>query len=208
MEALGRTAREGERISDEQLVELAKGGDRAAFEQLVSRFMNPILNHIRGMLRDRERALDLTQETFIRLYTHLGDYRSHARLSTWLYRIATNLAIDEIRRRRRSRVLPFRVRREDGEEAEPEFPDNGPGPDAPLLRSEVQEKVRAAVAQLPEVYRASLVLRDLQGLSYEQVAEVLSVPIGTVKSRVNRARLLLKERLAPYVGNLEAPPSS
>jgi RNA polymerase sigma-70 factor (ECF subfamily) len=193
-----RQAREPE---DQELVRLALEGDRSAFERLVSRHMNLVLNHLHGMLHDRERALDLCQETFLRLHRHLAEYRSDARLSTWLYRIATNLAIDEIRKSRRSRVLPFRTRREDGEPCEPEFQDARPGPEAQVLTEELREEVRAAVAGLPEAYRASLVLRDLQGLSYEEVAEALEVPVGTVKSRVNRARLLLRERLAPYLGN-------
>lgn len=187
--------------SDEELVRRAQHGDESAFAVLIGRYDRKIINHIYAMLRDYDRALDLAQETFLRLLTRVNAYSETARFSTWLYRIGTNLAIDEIRRRKRWRMIPFLTRPDGGQI---EFPsDPGGSPDAPLLEDERRRLVREAVASLPPHYRGAVVLKDLQDLPYEEVAEILEVPVGTVKSRVNRARSLLKDALEPV---LEAGP--
>jgi RNA polymerase sigma-70 factor (ECF subfamily) len=182
-------------------VRQAQGGDDSAFEILIARYDRKITSHIYAMLRDYDRALDLAQETFLRLLTRVDYYKETARFSTWLYRIGTNLAIDEIRRRRRWRLVPIIGKGE--EEWQPprlQAADQRHSlpPDAPLLEDETRTLVRAAVATLPEHYRSALVLKDLQDMPYEEVAEVLEVPVGTVKSRVNRARSLLKESLREH----------
>ena len=184
--------------SDEDLVLRFQGGDASAFDALVRRYKNPVTNFLFTLIHDYDRSLELAQDTFLRVYQNVGRYQINAKFSTWVYRIGMNLAIDEMRRRKRWRFVPFVVRTEDGELLEREQPDDDLDPEDHLLGSEVQRVVRAAIATLPERYRASLVLKDLQGLSYEEIAEIHRVPEGTVKSRINRARLLLKERLTPY----------
>lgn len=184
--------------SDEDLVLRFQGGDTSAFDTLVRRYKNPVANFLFSLIHDYDRSLELAQETFLRVYQNVGRYEINAKFSTWVYRIGMNLAIDEMRRRKRWRFIPFVVRTEDGEFLEREQPDDDLDPEDRLLESEVQRVVRDAIATLPERYRASLVLKDLQGLSYQEIAEIHRVPEGTVKSRINRARLLLKERLTPY----------
>jgi RNA polymerase sigma-70 factor (ECF subfamily) len=186
--------------SDEQLVRRAQEGDESAFDTLIRRYEKKITSHVYAMLRDYDRALDLAQETFLRLLTRVDAYRETARFSTWLYRISTNLAIDEIRRRRRWRMVPF-LGKGDQEWQDPaERPvvlggPRPPSPEAPLLEDERRTMVRQAVATLPPHYRSAVVLKDLQDLPYDEVAEILEVPVGTVKSRVNRARTMLKDSL-------------
>lgn len=187
-------------VTDEQLVRRAQRGDHSAFDILIGRYEKKIVNHIYSMLRDYDKALDLAQETFIRLVTRVDAYKETARFSTWLYRIGTNLAIDEIRRRKRWRLVPFLGH---GDQEGEVLPGRStylasrlaPSPDVPLLEDETKNMVRRAVATLPAHYRSALVLKDLQDLQYEEVAEILEVPVGTVKSRVNRARALLKDSL-------------
>ena len=198
--------------TDESLVRMAQAGDESAFEILISRYESKITSHIYAMLRDYDRALDLAQETFVRLLTRVDAYKEAAKFSTWLYRIGTNLAIDEIRRRRRWRLVPF-ISPTTGE-APPvdsiRLPTivAPPTPDVPLLEDERRGFVRRAISALPSHYRSAILLKDMEDLPYDEVAEILDVPIGTVKSRVNRARALLKDSLQPVfdpVGSEQEP---
>ena len=186
--------------SDEPLMEAVRDGDERAFELLMNKYKNPITNYISRIVREHDRARDLAQETFIKVFRFAGRYRPGASFSTWLYRIATNTSIEELRRRKRwaARFVDF-SRPEVHEQVLAGAPARGANPDGALLRKETAARVRRALYSLPVKYRFPVVLRDLQGLSYQEVAEVTRLPLNTVKTRLNRGRLLLKEKLRPYV---------
>ena len=154
------------------------------------------------MLNDYERASDLTQETFIRIYTNADRYEASNSFSTYIYRIAQNLAISEMRQRKRRKLfqMPFFASDRDGEELEAEFADTRiQAPEDVMIDDERRAAVRRAITTLPEKYRVALVLRDVEGRSYEEISEILELSDGTVKSRINRARNLLKEKLRDYL---------
>jgi RNA polymerase sigma-70 factor (ECF subfamily) len=210
MEALSCQAQLGEAVptrygplDDHELMEATRAGDEVAFYELVRRYRTPITNYVSRMLNDYEMAIDLAQETFIRVFTNAHRYRAHHNFSTYIYRIATNLAISELRRRKRwklvSLVAFFAPTDGADEGTDLELPDQRPLPDSELVDDERRLIVRRAVASLPEKYRSALVLRDIEGLEYEQIAEILRLPLGTVKSRINRARNLLREKLRAHL---------
>jgi len=184
----------------EPLMAAVRLGDHEAFAQLVRRYKGPITNYARRILHDRERAEDVAQETFLRVYKFAGSYRPESPFTTWLYRIATNLSIEELRRRKRwARLAAFGKLTGAGFGA-----GGGDGTVVPkiqedLIRQELTAKVRAAIHTLPPKYRFPVVLRDIQGLSYQEVADVTQLPLNTVRTRLNRGRLMLKEKLRPYL---------
>lgn len=184
-------------LSDNQLIDSARSGDEAAFSEIVSRYRNPLTNYIYRMLGDYEEAVDLAQESFVRVYFALERYRSDYAFSTYIYRIATNLAISEIRKRKRRRILSMTGLFDSGDgmarDLEPE--DHRPRPDDSLSREELSGAIGKALASLPDKYRAPVVLRDVQELSYDAIAEVLGLGLGTTKSRISRGRAILKEKL-------------
>ena len=159
------------------------------------------------MSGNAEDAADLTQECFLRAFTSLRSFRGEAAFSTWLYRIAVNVCLDQLKRRARRREAEPRA--EGGENADPlaGVADQGADVHASALRRERQEAVQAAISSLPEHQRTTLVLYDLEGFSYEQIAQLSGTSLGTVKSRLNRARLALKSRLEPVLELFSAMPS-
>ena len=188
-------------LADAALVCRVAAGDSEAFETLLARYQGPIIGFLHGMLGEREDALDAAQEVFVRVFTQAHRYQPQAPFRSWLYRIATNLAIDQVRRRRRRLfgLLPSRPFRaaDASDERNPLDDVASPGASAleQLIDAERDTAVARAVATLPAPYRMALVLRDLQDLSYEEVADVLGCRVGTVKSRINRARNLLRDKL-------------
>lgn len=183
--------------SDEsRLVERARRGDVAAFEALISQHEKRIYGLAYRLTGNHEDASDMAQEAFVRAYTSLGEFRGDSSFSTWLHRIVYNACRDELRRRQRQRVsfLDEPMDKEDGELAR-QWADPGDGPEQALERRELQRLVREAVLGLDEDHRDILILRDFQDLTYEQIRDVLGVSLGTVKSRLNRARAALKEAL-------------
>ena len=186
-----------EAASDHDLVAAARDGDEIAFQEVVRRYRAPITNFVYRMLNDYELAIDLAQETFVRVYTSIARYEANYSFSTYIYRIASNLAITEIRKRKRRRVVSlFNVfTSDDGEPVEMDPPDQRQLAEDALLERERKHAVNRAIASLPEKYRTALVLRDIEEHSYEEIAAILSLSEGTVKSRINRARNLLREKL-------------
>ncbi|NPV71488.1 MAG: sigma-70 family RNA polymerase sigma factor [Firmicutes bacterium] len=180
----------------EQLVHKAKSGDRAALEELIAVHEKRIYNFIYRLTGNPDDAADLAQETFLRVCTSISCFRGDSSFVSWLYRIASNVCVDRARRRSRRRTvsLDAPVSVEDGEFLWA-LSDDSPGPCDAVEAAEVGEVVRRAVASLPVDYRTVVVLHDLQDLSYREIADVVGCPIGTVKSRLNRGRLALKERL-------------
>lgn len=190
-------------LDDHGLMAATCRGDETAFYELVRRYRTPITNYVNRMLNDYEMAVDLAQETFIRIYANAHRYRADHNFSTYIYRIATNLAISELRRRKRWKlmsVVSFFPSTDGADEgADLDIADERPSPDAELLEDERRQAIKRAVASLPEKYRAALVLRDIEGFEYERISEILQLPLGTVKSRINRARNLLREKLRAYL---------
>lgn len=190
-----------EKLSDHALIEATKGGDETAFAEIMSRYRNPITNYLYRFLNDYEEAVDLAQETFVRVYFAIDRYHTQFAFSTYIYRIATNLAISEIRRRKRRKLLSLTglFQGEDDPATEYQPPDKRPLPDAELIDSERDNTIAAAIAALPEKYRVPIILRDIEGKSYDEVAEIMELGLGTTKSRISRARGLLKEKLQKYL---------
>ena len=189
-----------ELLSDHALIEATKQGDETAFAEIVSRYRNPITNYLYRLLNDYEEAVDLAQETFVRVYFAAERYHTGYAFSTYLYRIATNLAISEMRRRKRRKLLSLTGLFQPDHESETAFDpaDENPLPDENLLEEEQKQVIARAIAAMPEKYRLPIVLRDIEGKSYEEVAEILNLGLGTTKSRISRARGLLKEKLKHY----------
>ena len=174
-------------------------GAEAAFVCLVDRYKNRLQNVIYRYVRDFQRAEDLTQETFIRVYRHRERYRKTGKFSTWIFTIAVNLAKNEIRRKVRIKnVLSLDHLQELLGNSEPFLKDPAPHADREAERDQTSTLIGRAISRLPDVYRDALILRDIQGLSYEEISEVLDVPGGTVRSRINRARLILKDKLKSF----------
>lgn len=182
--------------SDEQAMwRVQMHDDSEAFAQLLGRWEGPIKRLCTRMLGDVHRAEDLTQEAFAKVYSKRKDYQHGGKFSTFLWRVATNLCLDEIRRIKRRREFSLLPQSEDGSEAWEKVPSGESSPDNTLVAEEQAALVRRMVNQLPEHYRAVVVLRHYENLKFREIAEVLEVPIGTVKSRMSEALTLLNQLL-------------
>lgn len=191
-----------QKASDHALLEETLAGDEDAFAELVSRYRNQITSYIYRMTNDYDGAVDLAQETFLRVYRAAGRYQTTHAFSTYIYRIATNLAISELRKRKRRRLVSLTglLASPDGEEMRDfDAPDEKPLQDTNMVDTEKRRVVKKAISTLPEKYRAPLVLRDVEGKSYDEIAQILSTSEGTVKSRINRARNFLRDKMRNYV---------
>jgi RNA polymerase sigma-70 factor (ECF subfamily) len=179
--------------TDEELIARFQEGDVYAFEQIVHRYKDPLINFVYHFLGDRIDAEDVVQETFLRVFKKKQLYQSIAKFSTWIYTIAGNLAKTELRRRRRRRILS--LTRMGHEDKDYEVPDIYSSPER-MVDSDMKEKeIRKEIEALPVKFREVVVLRDIQEFSYEEISTILGIPLGTVKSRVNRGRLRLQKRL-------------
>ncbi|WP_054684075.1 RNA polymerase sigma factor [Rhodothermus marinus] len=184
-----------QRLSDEDLMSLFQAGTLEAFDILVSRYKDPLANYLYRFLGDPKEVEDHLQETFMRVYRNRHSYRRIAKFSTWLYTIAGNLARSEYRKRKRRRVYSLQSVNRDEEEYEVEIPDETFAPDR-HTESTIQDRyIQEALKQIPEEFREVVVLRDVQQLSYEEIAEITGLPMGTVKSRINRGRTKLQALL-------------
>lgn len=189
------------KLSDHELIANARNGDEDAFGEIVSRYKNQITNFLYRFLNDYDEAVDLAQETFVRVYFALDRYHTEYAFSTYVYRIASNLAISEIRKRKRRTILSLTGLFQSDEESSMEFqpPDSRPLPDREVVDNEQSRVIANAIAALPPKYRTPIILRDVEGCSYEEVAEIMQLGLGTTKSRISRARGLLRERLLGYL---------
>jgi len=174
-----------------EFVNRLRAGDRRAFEEMVRAQQHRVYGLALRMLGNAAEAQDVAQEAFLRAHRGLADFRGDARLSTWLYQIVSRLCLNRLAGSER------RFARH-GEEMLARLPDARPGPDQTLERGELEEALHRAIAELPEERRIVVVLRDVEGLAYEEIAEVLELPVGTVRSRLHRARLDLKEKLERF----------
>lgn len=188
-------------LEDAELVAQYLNGQRFAFTEIADRYQERLLNFICRTIGDRDRAEDLVQETFVRVYRHLHRFDPARKFSTWIYTIASNLAKNELRNRARNPLVLFHSlkRHWDADHRPLEFEDNAYRPDDLFRKRRVREQVEAAVAQLPEHHRVVFVLRELEGKSYEEISEITGVTLGTVKSRLNRARNGFARIVAPML---------
>jgi RNA polymerase sigma-70 factor, ECF subfamily len=180
--------------TQERLIELARAGDREAFGRLVSLHYDGVIQVVYRMCSDVQIAEDAAQEAFIRAWQKLSSFQEQASFRNWIYRIALNAAYDLLRRKAAADL--------DDEETGM-LEDSTPGPEASLLTKEQAERVKAAIQALPEASRAVIVLREYGGLSYQEISEVLEIPIGTVMSRLNYARDTLRKTLERFPSERE-----
>lgn len=176
--------------SDDALMQRVREGDDDAFGEIVDRYKDPLVNYLTHLVRSRDRAEEIAQDAFVRLYRNASKYREKERLGPYLYRIATNLVVTEARREKRWSLLLPRLHASTRQSAPP--------PDTSLFTDEIQRQVSAALDRLPVKFRAPLVLFEIEEWPYEEIARALDVRTGTVKSRISRARDLLRRHLAPW----------
>lgn len=188
-------------LDDSGLVAAFLDGQKRAFNVLVDRYQTRLLNFVYRTTGDRERAEDLVQETFIRVYRHLHRFDQSKKFSTWIYTIASNLAKNELRNRSRNPLVLFQAIRKnwDADQKPLEWEDNTFRPDDLFRKRHLRQMVETAVEELPEHHRAVFVLRELEGKTYEEIAEITSCNLGTVKSRLNRARNNFAQIIAPLL---------
>ena len=190
-----RTAEE-DPLHDVDLVRRILAGEEDLFERLVRRYQSRILAHLSRMVGNRDDALDLSQEIFVKVFQALDRYNPEFKFSTWLFRIAGNAAIDHLRKRR-LRTIPLEPSDSEGQRvSSPEYRNLEPDPYATLRNAERGDAIASAIQNLPQEFRELIALRHFTGLSYEEIAEIKGMPLGTVKNKLFRARAVLKERLA------------
>ena len=177
-------------MTDDALMQRVLEGDQDAFGEVVDRYKDSLVNYLTHLVRSREHAEEIAQDAFVRLYRSAANYRERDKLGPYLFRIATNLTVSEIRRQRRWNLLLPRLHASMSHNSAP--------PDANVLTDEIQRQVSAALEKLPLKYRAPLVLFEIEEWSYDEIATALAVRTGTVKSRISRARELLRRQLAPW----------
>ena len=187
-------------LSDEDLMARAALDDTRAFTELVRRYQTRVIHLVSRLLNDREVSEDIAQEVFVRVHLHRKNYRTGSKFSTWLFTIAANLAKNEMRRRKRRRNwTSLDEMQETLKDASLQFADKKSNREDDLEHEQLSGVVGEAIAALPDRYRIALVLRDIEGLAYEEIGLALKIPGGTVRSRINRARLMLKRKLEPWL---------
>ena len=180
--------------TDEELIlEFQKHNTERAFEILVQRYKNPLTNFVFRFLGDYEACVDIVQETFVKVYRYKDSYSTIAKFSTWIYTIAGNLARTEYQRRKRRRVFSINSYGENKENYD--IPDENYRPDVATDSEIKDEIIQKALLKVSNAYMEAVILRDVQGLSYEEIAEIMKITVGTVKSRINRGRAQLQEML-------------
>jgi len=187
--------------SDQQIVAWAQDGEEAAFRELVRRYERPVFSLVYRMVRDRETAEDLAQETFIKVLNAIDTYRPEHKFSSWIFKIANNAAIDHLRRREPDLLsldgAPDAVSVERQEATALQVRDQGESPLDELEARELGSHIEQAIAGLRPEYRACILLRHVEGRAYEEIAEILDLPLGTVKTYIHRARAELRSMLDP-----------
>lgn len=193
---------------DTSLVLRCQADDASAFNDIVARYKSKVFNYVARMVPNRTDAEDVTQETFVHAYLSIRSFQSRASLNTWLFRIATNLCIDHARRGKRTQALTPVQTADPNTDPDDQLnqPDVRYEPQGILMNAELGQQIDLALRHLPEKLRAVVVLHDIEDLPYEEIAKVVSCPVGTVKSRLFNARLALRKRLAPYLADVPVPP--
>jgi RNA polymerase sigma-70 factor (ECF subfamily) len=186
--------------TDQEIVALARAGEEAAYRELIRRYERPLFSLLFRMVRDRELAEDLAQETFVKALNAIESYRPEFKFSSWIFKIANNAAIDHLRRRELDTLsLEGSPQAETPEAIEATALQIGGRQESPLAEVEARElggQIEAAIAQLRPEYRSCILLRHVEGRAYEEIAEILNLPLGTVKTYIHRARNELRQALA------------
>ncbi len=179
--------------SDEELISRFQAGDENAYVELVNRFKDKLTNFVYYFLKDEELSEDIVQDTFIKLYEKKNYYRPVAKFSTWIYTIARNLANTELRKKNRAKIMYLSQIKYDNKNHELRSKDQSL---ISMIENEyLLDELNSAIDRLPDNYKTAIILRDIQGLNYEEISKIVGVPLGTIKSRINRARLQLQEDL-------------
>jgi len=182
--------------SDEQLISRFQAGDENAYVELVNRFKDKLTNFVYYFLKDEELSEDIVQDTFIKLYEKKHYYKPVAKFSTWIYTIARNLANTELRKKNRAKIMYLSHMKYDKKNHDLESKDQS-------LISKIEneyllDELHSAIDRLPDNYKTAIILRDIQGLNYDEISNIVGVPLGTIKSRINRARLQLQVYLKKF----------
>lgn len=180
---------------DARLVRLARKGDQGAFAELVDLYKDKLFHLGYRMLSNRHEAEDVVQETFLRVYKNWSRYDDKQKFSTWIYRIATNLCIDRLRKRKPNYYLDAEMNDQEGMDGYTLIPGDDKTPETEYLLSETQQMIHQAIAGLPAKYKSVIVLRYLQEMSLQEISDVLDMPVTTVKTRVHRGREFLRKKL-------------
>lgn len=186
---------------DAALIARCKGHDLTAFDEIVERYQHKIYRYVKGLVGNETDAEDITQEVFLKALNSLHGFREESSLQTWLFRIATNLCRDTLRRLQRERgwISLWRNADDDETESEIDLPDTRGDPERLLLQQELSKVLYSAIEHLPVAMRQVVILHDMESPSYEEIAQSLGVPVGTVKSRLFHARARLRDALARYL---------
>lgn len=184
------------RASDEELMFSFQKGNERAYQEIIKRYKDKLLNHIFYFVKSKETAQDVLQDTFVRVYLNKDKYKDIAKVSTWIYTIAINLSKTELAKGKR--YDKFSITGKNGEK-DYEIRDNHASTDKEILKNEMKQKILDSIDLLEEKFKEIIVLRDIDNLSYEEISEILEIPVGTVKSRINRARLSLRDQIYDYV---------
>ena len=182
--------------TDEELIARFQDGEEQAYVELVNRYRNRLMTFVYRFVNDMEKAEDIVQDTLMKLYTHRHYYRNIAKFSTWIYTIAGNFAKTELRRKKRHKVTNLSQMGFDDREYQ--LPSVEPETGETAQRHFAEKKIQMAIQELPLHFRTVVILRDIQELSYEEISKIVDVPLGTVKSRINRARLQLQQSLKEF----------
>jgi RNA polymerase sigma-70 factor (ECF subfamily) len=182
-------------LIETKIVKRAQKGDRLAFAELVELYKDKLYNLGYRMMGNRTEAEDVAQEAFLRAYANLSKYNPNHKFSTWIYRIATNLCIDRMRKKKADFSLDAELDGVEGGDMYSRLPSPERTPEQQLVRTETQEEVQAAIAALPENYRAAVILKYLHDMSLQEIADILEVPVSTVKTRIHRGREALRNGL-------------
>jgi RNA polymerase sigma-70 factor (ECF subfamily) len=181
------------RFSDEELILRFQKGDEQSYVELVNRYRDRLINYIYRFVNDIESAEDIVQDALVKLYTHKHYYKNIAKFSTWMYTIAGNLAKTELRKKKTRKVT--NLSQIGPEDKDYELPSVEPDTDKIAQSEYVEKRIQKAISKLPLHFKTVTILRDIQELSYEEISKIVDVPLGTVKSRINRARLQLQKEL-------------
>lgn len=182
--------------NERTLVERAQSGDIEAFEKLIEGCQKKVFNIAFRMIGNYEDANELAQEVFLKAFRSIKKFKGDSLFSTWIYKVTSNVCLDEIRKRKNKMVFSLDEEIEYGDgEIKRQIPDNAPTPEVEAELNEIKKVVNKSIQELPSDYKSIIILRDIQGLSYEEISRIFECPEGTVKSRINRARQALKKIL-------------
>lgn len=180
---------------EKRLIKKVKKGDHQAFADLVDRYKNSVYSICLRMVGNRQEAEDLSQEAFIRAYNNISKFDSDRKFSTWLFRIATNLSIDSLRRKKPSVSLDAEIPGTEGLALNTLLPGNTVPPDEQIIKAETEQWIQKEIGTLPDKYRSAVILKYVEDLSLREISEIMNLPVGTVKTRVHRGREMLRKNL-------------